>query len=235
MNRRTFLTVAAAAPMAGTLPLDLSKIPTRKFGKAEIVFKSPGDDPKPNGLQATSDGLWIIDQGTGNKAHLVSYNGKVLRSFETETDRSSGITFDGETLWVGSTYIVKSCASTPTQVGRSNVISHPARASFIRWWVTRRRAAARSRAQTCRGRNPGRQSRSEDSRRARFRDQWRQEPVRTDRNGGMENFGSPSRLPGPYIAWIRRRGWFKPSSPLRETVRMASDGKANISGSRIRI
>jgi hypothetical protein len=28
----------------------------------------------------------------------------VLRSFETETDKSSGITFDGEALWIGSTY-----------------------------------------------------------------------------------------------------------------------------------
>jgi sugar lactone lactonase YvrE len=104
MNRRTFLTVAATAPVAGAVPLDLSRIPTRKVGKVEIVFKSPGDDPKPNGLQATSDGLWIIDQGIGNKAYLVNYKGDVLRSFETETDRSSGITFDGETLWVGSTY-----------------------------------------------------------------------------------------------------------------------------------
>jgi len=104
MKRRTFLTVAAAAPMAAALPLDLSKIPTRKAGKVEIAFRSPGVDPKPNGLQATSDGLWIIDQGAGNKAYLVSYKGEVLRSLETETDRSSGITFDGETLWIGSTY-----------------------------------------------------------------------------------------------------------------------------------
>ena len=52
MNRRTFLTVAATAPIASALPLDLTKIPARKFAKVEIVFKSPGDDPKPNGLQA---------------------------------------------------------------------------------------------------------------------------------------------------------------------------------------
>jgi len=46
-----------------------------------------------------------MDQGAGNKAYLVSYeDGKVLRSFETETDKSSGITFDGEALWIGSTY-----------------------------------------------------------------------------------------------------------------------------------
>jgi streptogramin lyase len=115
MNRRTFLAVSASAPLSSALALDLSKIPERKFGKVEIVFKSPGADPKPNGLQATEDGLWIIDQGTGNKAYLVNYKGNVLRSFETETDRSSGITFDGETLWIGSTYnrqIVRTDAHT---------------------------------------------------------------------------------------------------------------------------
>src|SRR5580700_2309269 len=86
MKRRTFLTVAAAAPVAGAVSLDLKKIPLRKTGKVETVFKSPG--PKPNGLQATQDGLWIIDQGAGNRAYLVSYqDGKVLRGFDTETDR----------------------------------------------------------------------------------------------------------------------------------------------------
>src|SRR5947208_16737548 len=107
MQRRHFLAFAAAAPAlqgaaATTLgKTTLAKIPTRKAGKVETVFKSPG--PQPNGLQATKDGLWIIDQGPGNKAYLVSYeDGKVLRSFETETDKSSGITFDGEALWIRS-------------------------------------------------------------------------------------------------------------------------------------
>ena len=39
----------------------------------------------------------------------------MLRSFETETDKSSGITFDGEALWIGSTYsreIVRCSATT---------------------------------------------------------------------------------------------------------------------------
>jgi DNA-binding beta-propeller fold protein YncE len=103
MQRRKFLAVAAAAPVAGAVSFNLNKVPVRKCGKVEIVFKSPG--PKPNGLQATPDGLWIIDQGSGNRAYLVNYqDGKVLRSFDTETDRSSGITHDGETLWIGSTY-----------------------------------------------------------------------------------------------------------------------------------
>src|SRR5438046_9962101 len=104
MKRRQFLAFAAATPALRAAPaMSLGKIPIRKVGKVEIVFKSPG--PQPNGLQATKDGLWIMDQGAGNKAYLVSYeDGKVLRSFETETDKSSGITFDGEALWFGFTY-----------------------------------------------------------------------------------------------------------------------------------
>lgn len=115
MKRRTFLALSAAAPLAGAATIDLNKIPQRKIGKVEIVFNAPGADPKPNGLQATREGLWIIDQGKDNRASLVTYRGKVLRSFATETDRSSGITFDGSTLWIGSTYnrqIVRADART---------------------------------------------------------------------------------------------------------------------------
>src|SRR6476646_7851853 len=104
MNRRSFLATAAAAPLAtAAARLDLGRIPTRKAGKVEIVFDSPG--PQPNGLQATDEGLWIMDQGDGSMVHLVAYDGgRVLRSFGTETDKSSGITFDGSSLWIGSTY-----------------------------------------------------------------------------------------------------------------------------------
>ncbi len=84
-------------------PPSLANVPVRKTGKVEIAFKSPG--PQPNGLQATKDGLWIIDQSAGSKAYLVDYaDGRVLRSFETDTVRPSGITFDGEALWIGSTF-----------------------------------------------------------------------------------------------------------------------------------
>jgi sugar lactone lactonase YvrE len=105
MNRRELfaLTAATAAGAMAASRLDPARIRTRKAGKVEIVFDSPG--PAPNGLQATREGLWIMDQGAGNKAYLVSYEGgKVLRSFDTETDKSSGITCDGDTLWIGSTY-----------------------------------------------------------------------------------------------------------------------------------
>src|ERR1700722_13512326 len=105
VDRRRFLVLGAASAIAAApaAALNLRAVKTRHVGKVEIAFESPHGS-KPNGLQATSDGLWIIDQGIGNKAYLVSYKGDAVRSFETETDRSSGITFDGSTLWIGSTY-----------------------------------------------------------------------------------------------------------------------------------
>jgi streptogramin lyase len=102
VKRRDFVGLVGVAPAAAAT-VDLKRIPVRKAPKVEIAFKSPG--PQPNGLQATNDGLWIIDQGPGNKAYLVSYkDGSVIRGFETETESSSGITHDGEALWIGSTY-----------------------------------------------------------------------------------------------------------------------------------
>jgi streptogramin lyase len=122
MNRRNFLALATAVPaaVAAAPVLDLGKIPTRKVGKVETVFNSP-QGSRPNGLQATSEGLWIIDQEAGNKAFLVTYEGKVIRSFETETDRSSGLTFENGTLWIGSTYsreIVHCNATTGKTISR---------------------------------------------------------------------------------------------------------------------
>jgi hypothetical protein len=116
MRRRDFFKVAVAAAPPALASVDLNRVKTRKAGKVEIVFDSPGLNPKPNGLQATDQGLWIIDQGPGSKAYLVDYDhGKIIREFETETTASSGITFDGTALWIGSTYsreIVRSDAAT---------------------------------------------------------------------------------------------------------------------------
>ena len=114
ISRRAFFGVAAGVSTVGVggarhseasmcNPPALDKVPIRKTGKVEIAFKSPG--PQPNGLQATKEGLWIIDQSTGSRAYLVDYaDGRVLRSFETDTVRPSGITHDGEALWIGSTF-----------------------------------------------------------------------------------------------------------------------------------
>jgi len=86
--------------------------------KVEKVFDSPGTGP--NGMQATADGLWILDQ-QDNHAYLVSPNdGKVLRKLQTECDRGSGLAFDGEFLWLDSTYncrILKIDAKTGKTLG----------------------------------------------------------------------------------------------------------------------
>ena len=96
MLRRRFLFSLTAAGAATAAAKSRSVGPVRK------VFESPG--PKPNGLQAADEGLWIVDQGD-NHAYLVAYeNGKVLRDLPTAADRSSGITFDGEAVWLASTY-----------------------------------------------------------------------------------------------------------------------------------
>jgi DNA-binding beta-propeller fold protein YncE len=68
----------------------------------ETVFQAPG--VQPNGLQATHEGLWILDQIDPNHVYLVSYAGQVLRSFVTESIHGSGITDDGKNLWVASTF-----------------------------------------------------------------------------------------------------------------------------------
>lgn len=106
LRRREFLALSLAAPGA-------AKVISRQKGKVETVFKSPG--PKPNGLQATPEGLWILDQGD-NRAYLVSYrDGKVLRALDTDSKAGSGITFDGQAIWIASTYsreIIRADAKT---------------------------------------------------------------------------------------------------------------------------
>lgn len=54
-------------------------------------------------MQATPEGLWILDQHS-NEVSLVSYEGVVLKTFDTESDRGSGITDTGVELWIASTY-----------------------------------------------------------------------------------------------------------------------------------
>ena len=101
-TRRTFLSLASLTAVSTAVPAASVNVRTRKAGKVETVFKSPG--PKPNGLQATPDGLWIMDQGN-NHVYLVSYeDGKVIRDLPTDADKASGITFDGKALWLASTY-----------------------------------------------------------------------------------------------------------------------------------
>jgi streptogramin lyase len=97
MTRRRLLLASLASPAL----LAAAKVEERTVTPKKM-FTAPGGG-HPNGLQATADGLWILDQGD-NKAYLVGYDGKLERELQTEADRGSGIGFDGKSLWIASTY-----------------------------------------------------------------------------------------------------------------------------------
>ena len=70
--------------------------------KIEDMWTTPG--PRPNGLQASGEGLWVIDAGN-NHVYLLDYEtGQPYVDVETETYKSSGITLIREELWVSSTH-----------------------------------------------------------------------------------------------------------------------------------
>jgi streptogramin lyase len=70
----------------------------------KVLWKTPG--PQPNGLQATPEGLWVIDQVDPNHIFLLSYEGELLRDLgECRARHASGITVDPNgNLWVASTF-----------------------------------------------------------------------------------------------------------------------------------
>lgn len=70
--------------------------------RATPRWYTPG--PQPNGLQATPEGVWVIDQEDLNVYLLDWGDGRVLRQLPTQTHHSSGITWDGEAIWVASTF-----------------------------------------------------------------------------------------------------------------------------------
>jgi len=69
-----------------------------------ILWKTPGE--QPNGLQATSEGLWVLDQVDPNVVYLLNYDdGQILRQFPTRGHHGSGITVDPRgNIWIASTF-----------------------------------------------------------------------------------------------------------------------------------
>jgi len=128
IRRRELLALVLAAPA-------WAKDVTTRQVTVKTVFKSPG--PKPNGLQAASDGLWILDQGD-NRAYLVDYkDGKVLRALDTDSKAGSGITYDGEALWIASTYsreIIRADAKTGKTLAKYDTPG----AGVVQWTNSRR-------------------------------------------------------------------------------------------------
>jgi outer membrane protein assembly factor BamB len=111
IERRHLLTMAAALPAAAAFPkmakaafIDRSAIPMKPSGPVEVLYKTP--TPKPNGMDVTSEGMWIIDQSPGNLCTLFNAaNGQQIRQFAAEGALSaSGICVDGNVAWIGSTY-----------------------------------------------------------------------------------------------------------------------------------
>ncbi|HVC33259.1 MAG TPA: hypothetical protein VNL16_07095 [Chloroflexota bacterium] len=68
------------------------------------LWKTAG--PQPNGLQATDQGLWVLDQVDPNRVYLLRYSdGAVLREFQTRGKHGSGITVDPSgNVWIASTF-----------------------------------------------------------------------------------------------------------------------------------
>lgn len=111
MKRRDFFYAAAAAP---ALVAAATAAPTRNVKKPEIAYKSP--HPTPNGLQATAEGLWVIDQGKENWVSLISFaDGKLIREFQVPgLAGASGLTVDPEgVMWINDTHnsLIVTCDS----------------------------------------------------------------------------------------------------------------------------
>ena len=110
--RRHFLTAAGAVSFSAAFPSiglaarpDLTRIPTRQVGPIQRLYKTPHG--KPNGLDLTSEGMWIMDQGPDNYISLINPDtGALIREFKPQNVRSaSGIAVDDRnTMWIGSTY-----------------------------------------------------------------------------------------------------------------------------------
>lgn len=117
LDRREWLKLAGLPALAWPLAARAA-FPTTVADRVERLYASPG--PHPNGLQATKDGLWILDQQTARAALVEIETGKVIRELATSADRPSGITQEGTALWIASTYnrkLIKLDAETGALLG----------------------------------------------------------------------------------------------------------------------
>ncbi len=114
LDRRVFLgsllaTAAAARP---------TEVPSRT-AKVERLFKSP--DGHPNALEASSEGLWVADQIT-DRAHLMSWDGKLIKTVETESSNTSGMAYGGGFLWMAANGKAMRRTPRPTDASRGEVL-----------------------------------------------------------------------------------------------------------------
>jgi sugar lactone lactonase YvrE len=112
LERRKFLAALIAAPMLqGDFP--------KKTAKVVKVFRSP--EGHPNALETASEGLWIGEQVT-DRAHLVDWRGKLIRTVETESSNTSGIAFGGGFLWMAANGKAIGRPAKPTDAATGEVL-----------------------------------------------------------------------------------------------------------------
>ena len=146
----------------------------------ETVFKSPG--PKPNGLQATRKAL---DSRSGQQQGIsrqLQATESSSASLQPESDRGSGITFDGEALWIGSTYnreIVRCDAKTGKTLAR--YFTPGAGVIYKTTWDPPARSSPLAKPPA----QPAKRSRPNPRRQRPIRSA----PARTDRNGVTASSG----------------------------------------------
>ena len=118
MQRRAFMysLAAAAAARAGDVPARAAKVVP--------LFQSP--DGHPNGMETTREGFWIGEQTT-DRAHLMSFDGKLLRSVETESSNTSGIAYGGGFLWMAANGKAIGRAARPTDAASGEIVQADAR------------------------------------------------------------------------------------------------------------
>ena len=75
----------------------------------------------PNGLQASEEGLWVIDQGT-EEIRLLDANLNPVRTIPTTAENASGLTIGGGYFWIGSNAPARARYPRPTDTGRPCVI-----------------------------------------------------------------------------------------------------------------
>ena len=101
-----------------------------KIAQVEKRFASPG--PHPNGLQASAEGLWCIDQGNDRLYRQDYETGEVLFDVQTDTVKSSGITVGGGYVWIASTYERK-IAQLDAETGRTVAKYSSPGAGVVAW------------------------------------------------------------------------------------------------------
>ena len=115
-KRREFLAGMLAAPV---VPAKAAWEAPVRAANVTKLFKSP--DGHPNGLATSEQGLWIGEQIT-NRAHLLDWNGRLIKTVETESSNTSGIAHGGGCLWMAANGKALWRPARPTDAATGQII-----------------------------------------------------------------------------------------------------------------